>query len=64
MAEQHNNWKPMDTAPPWKHVLLWLPKGEHVIALIGSTPNRYQMIGYYGDDEPTHWCELPEGPYC
>jgi hypothetical protein len=57
-----NDWRPMETAPAFKHVLLWLPKGQHVVALIGKTPDRYEMIGYMGNDEPTHWRELPPGP--
>ncbi len=57
-----NGWQPITTAPAWRHVLLWFPQGEHAIALIGATPSNYEVIGYFGNDEPTHWQPLPEPP--
>ena len=57
-----SGWQPIETAPKWEHVLLWFPKGEHVIALMGSTPDQWECIGYWAEDEPTHWMPLPEPP--
>lgn len=54
-------WQPIETAPKMSHVMLWFPKGEHVIALING-PNHYETVGYFGTDAPTHWQSLPAAP--
>jgi hypothetical protein len=59
---EKSEWYPIETAPIWTHVMLWFPKGEHVIALIGPRPDRYETVGYMGDDKPTHWRSLPPRP--
>jgi len=61
--EGWGDWQPIETAPRMQHVMLWFPRGQHVLALIGSTPDHYECIGYMGNDEPTHWMPLPEPPH-
>lgn len=62
MGVEAMNWMPIETAPQRKHVMLWFPLAEHVIALMGASPDEYETIGYLGDDEPTHWMPLPDPP--
>jgi hypothetical protein len=57
-----NGWMPIASAPQFKHVLLWFPNGEHVIALMGPNPSCWETVGYWGDDEATHWQPLPLPP--
>ncbi len=44
-----------------RHVMLWFPKGEHVIALYLSAAH-YECVGYMGHDDPTHVLPLPAPP--
>ena len=56
------DWQPIETLPFMDHVLLWFPKGGHVIALVDG-PGHIETIGYLcRDDEPTHWLPLPTPP--
>ena len=57
-----SEWRPIETAPQWAHVLLWFPRGQHVIALMGNSPTHWEAVGYMGDDDPTHWMPLPDPP--
>ncbi len=54
-------WQPIETAPKMAHVLLWFPKGEHVVALVNGAEH-CEAVGYFGPDSPTHWMPLPEPP--
>jgi hypothetical protein len=54
-------WQPIETAPNMEHVMLYFPKGEHVIALMLKEGD-FDTVGYVGDDKPTHWMPLPTAP--
>lgn len=67
-------WRPIETAPVNKSVLIWIPRAEHYgppiyrgMLVDMGTGRRWTVNGLSigrdcGDRQPTHWMPLPEPP--